>query len=85
MKDNKVSIFLSLLLSLVFILVLTSCVSQTTDTQETTGTTAAATTAIMEETTAITTTTAPEDIAVLDPELTGKWVEENSTISMTSA
>ena len=73
MKLITVCRTLSLVISLIFIIVLAGCASATSETTATT-TTAAVTTE------AITTTTAAAETTVLDPQLTGKWIEENNLI-----
>ena len=72
MKLITVCRTLSLIIALIFIIVLAGCASATSETTATT------TAAIMTE--AITTTAAAAETTVLDPQLTGKWIEENSTI-----
>lgn len=73
MKLITVCRTLSLVISLIFIIVLAGCASATSETTATT-TTAAVTTE------AITTTKAAAETTVLDPQLTGKWIEENNSI-----
>ena len=81
MRRSSIGKFLVLFVSLIFVIVLVGCTAKPTesavDTTKPAGTTAAATTKSITTAAATTTGTAAETTAKSDPQLLGKWVEED--------